>query len=213
MSEKALHGLLTRRLSEEGMPLDVPISVAELHKRLLPYRLCRAETGFTTKAEYDIAFLELLRDDECTEVEEAALLEALAAELDSPEPGLAVLKGFAASEVRVRVRSGEDESRPESGPPIVEYEMDVEPGDLIPGLDDPLLVPEPAAEAEAPGSTRPAGSESCLQCGSELPSREGIRFCPRCGANQWLWPCAECAGEVERGWRYCPMCGQLQPGV
>jgi hypothetical protein len=235
-----MRGLLTRRLTEEGMPPEIPISVAELHRRLLPYPLCRDRLGFASKAEYDIGFLRLLANDESLHVPEIALLEAARGELDSPEPGLALLQRFAASEVRLRsVRSGStksaeepadaDEGEPrsaepmETGPPISQLETGRSRGDHLPGLDDPLLVPQdesadalgraPAGVASPPGDPgpgvhgEPAGS--CRSCQAALPERSGVRFCPQCGADQERWPCRACGEEVEQGWSYCAMCGKI----
>ena len=55
-----LGALLARRIEEEGMSPEVSISVAELHRRLLPYPLCRSRAGIATKAEYDLKLLRLL---------------------------------------------------------------------------------------------------------------------------------------------------------
>jgi predicted RNA-binding Zn-ribbon protein involved in translation (DUF1610 family) len=243
MSTKSLPGLLARRLREEGMASGAAVSVAELHRRLLPYALCRSEMGYATKAEYDVAFLELLRDDRCTDVEEEALLEAVSEELASPEPGLALLQRFAASEIHLhageeaqeelsldglrtkpedfalepagdddeypRVENGDGEIAPDTLPPIAAHELDVSPADLMPGLDDHLLVPRPA-ESASPRSSED-GAARCRACGAGLPARRGLRFCPHCGENQLSWPCEGCGEVVERGWRYCPMCGKLQP--
>jgi len=138
-----LRELLTDRLAEEDMAPEIPISVAELHRRLLPYALCRQRLGFASKAEYDIGFLKLLVDDESLHVPEVALLKAARDELESPEPGLALLQRFAASEVRLRARpSGSTRKSPETGPPIAELETGRSRGDHLPGLDDPLLVPQ-----------------------------------------------------------------------
>ena len=101
-----MKGLLVQRLTEEGMPIEIPISVAELHRRLLPYPLCRDRLRFASKAEYDLGFLNLLVDDLSLHVPELALLEAVRQELGSPEPGLALLQRFAASEVRMRSLPG-----------------------------------------------------------------------------------------------------------
>ena len=60
MDTQPLADLLARRLVEEGHSLDGPIAMAELQQRLIPYRLCRAELRFATKAEYDLALLHLL---------------------------------------------------------------------------------------------------------------------------------------------------------
>ena len=238
-----MKGLLVQRLTEEGMPIEIPISVAELHRRLLPYPLCRDRLRFASKAEYDLGFLNLLVDDLSLHVAELALLEAVREELGSPEPGLALLQRFAASEVRMRSLAGETAGSPtelaesqgetgmseaaaETGPPIFELETGRSRGDYLPGLDDPLFVPrDEAADAlglptadrqSAPSDRVPASAEageveSCRSCDAALPDRAGVRFCPRCGADQERWPCAGCGEEVERGWSYCAMCGKLLP--
>ena len=161
--------------------------------------------------------LRLLSNGRAIEVPEAALRDAVVAELASPEPGLALLQRFAASEVRMRKADRVDAS--ETGPPIVNLETSKGRGDLIPGLDDPLLVPrDEAADALGLGAaggsdeTETSGStEPCRSCGESLPSRDGVRFCPRCGADQASWPCPACGEEVERGWSYCAMCGKMLP--
>ena len=213
-----MRGLLVQRLTEEEMPLEIPISVAELHRKLLPYPLCRDRLGFASKAEYDVGFLNMLADDRSLHVLEAALLEAVRSELGSPEPGLAMLQRFAASEVRImnlpagtppaaQGNAGAPEAAPETGPPISELETGRSRGDYLPGLDDPLFVPRDEA-ADALGLSTTAG-ESCRSCDATLPDRAGVRFCPRCGADQERWPCPQCGEEVERGWSYCALCGTL----
>ena len=234
-----MRALLERRLEEEGMPAGIPISVAELHRRLLPYPLCRDRLGFATKAEYDVGLLRLFVDGESLEVPEAALVEAVSSELRSPEPGLAMLQRFAASEVMLHsagAASGasappqpekaeaagpepgngagrqpvEPRESVETGPPIAQLETGRERTDFIPGLDDPMLVPQDES-ADALGRSRPAeGSGApCRSCRAPLPDRTGLRYCPRCGADQELWPCPSCGEEVERGWRYCALCGKM----
>jgi len=238
-----MKGLLVQRLTEEGMPIEIPISVAELHRRLLPYPLCRDRLRFASKAEYDLGFLNLLVDDLSLHVPETALREAVRQELGSPEPGLALLQRFAASEVRMRSLAGGMAGAPtdltesagdtempgaaaETGPPIFELETGRSRGDYLPGLDDPLFVPRDEAtdalglstadRKDAPPDRAPASAEageveSCRSCDAALPDRAGVRFCPRCGADQERWPCPGCGEEVERGWSYCALCGKLLP--
>jgi hypothetical protein len=232
MMSDDMRGLLTQRLTEEGMPSEIPISVAELHRRLLPYPLCRDRLGFASKGEYDVGFLRLLVDDDSLHVPEAALREAVRDELNSPEPGLALLQRFAASEVRLR-RLGssalelvEEPSSIETGPPISDLETGRSRGDHIPGLDDPLLVPQDesadalgrlpgdglAAPTDAPEPPPASGHQQpCRSCRAPLPDRAGARFCPHCGADQERWPCPACGEEVERGWSYCALCGKMLP--
>ena len=202
------------------MSPDIPISVAELHRRLLPYPLCRDRLGYASKAEYDVDLLRLLCDTRTVQVPETALREAAQTELNSPEPGLALLQRFAASEIRMlRFRGGEAGGSRETGPPVAALETSKGRGDVIPGLDDPLFVPrDEAADALGYGDdVEPAESgageprEPCRSCGEHLPARAGVRFCPRCGADQMSWPCPACGEEVERGWSYCASCGKMLP--
>ncbi|MEJ2483439.1 MAG: zinc ribbon domain-containing protein [Gemmatimonadota bacterium] len=231
----ALTALILRRLSREGLTPDAPIAVAELHRRLVPYALCREALGLTTKAEYDLALLRLLNDEQVT-VEEKALRDAVRRELDSPEPGLAILQRFAASEIRVRgpdsivsEKSRADGPAAPKAPPRVDLETERMPQDRIRGLDDqefqpetepppiPGSVPDPDATRgpagvsdrgpEKPAELRP---NHCHSCQEKLPERAGLRFCPSCGADQYRWPCPACGETVERGWKYCAMCGARQ---
>ena len=50
-------------------------------------------------------------------------------------------------------------------------------------------------------------SESCHWCRAELPARNVLNFCPFCGSNLGMKPCAECGEELDAGWMFCPACG------
>lgn len=201
MSDGRLRRMLVRRLREERMGPDSTFSIAELHRKLLPYGLTRTEMGYATKAEYDIALLELLRNESWVELGEEALRTAVADECRAAEPGLAFLQRYAASEIRLRPEAGD-------GTLDVPGSRDADAG---PAAASP---PPPGHAALGPDDGREAGVVSegaCHRCGGSLPERAGLRFCPHCGASQLHWPCGECGAQVERGWRYCPMCGRLQP--
>jgi hypothetical protein len=49
--------------------------------------------------------------------------------------------------------------------------------------------------------------ENCPWCRESLPQRPGVRFCPFCGSNVRLVPCAACGEELELNWRFCVACG------
>jgi hypothetical protein len=218
MTHSALKDLLTRRLSEEGVSIQSPIAVAELHRRLVPYAICRDALGLATKAEYDMALLRLLADNGSLDVEERALREAVTRELGSPEPGLAILQRFAASEVRlvasddVPARAPVPASAESAGPPPFSYETERLDQDRIPGLDDLDFVPGPSVTDEMPDAAGSVVAEVCVACSDPLPRRDGLRYCPSCGADQQRWPCRSCGAPIERGWKFCAMCGTAQPG-
>ncbi|MDT8435997.1 MAG: zinc ribbon domain-containing protein [Gemmatimonadota bacterium] len=207
----SLFDLLRRRLAEEAMPDGAALAVAELHRRLVPYALCRETLELATKAEYDLALLRLLADEDRIAVAEPGLREAVRRELESPEPGLGLLHRFAASEIRPA--SGVPAS---AGPPPADHETERRATDRVPGLD--ALEERPAAPdvpappaARVPGAAAaPATGPACRACRAPLPDVEELRYCTACGADQARWPCRGCGAEVERGWRYCPRCGIVQ---
>lgn len=97
-----LFELLRERMAGDEVGFDQPVTIAELHKRLLPYHACREVFQFASKAEYDLELLELLADEDQVEVSEQALVEAVLAESKQVEPGLGFLQRFAASEIRLK---------------------------------------------------------------------------------------------------------------
>lgn len=187
----SLFGLLRRRMTDERLGPADPVGVAELHKRLLPYHTCRDSLGYATKAEYDVALLRLLADERRVSVSEPALREAVRSEIRQPEPGLAFLHRFAASEIRVK---------------------DAPVADPAPAVADQGAATG-AAAAPDPGAGSAAGEAAgCRRCAAPLPPVEGVRFCPACGADQVAPTCADCGAEIVEGWRYCAFCGKLQDG-
>ena len=97
-----LYNLLCERMVGNEVGLDESVTIAELHKRLLPYHACRDEFQFATKAEYDLELLQLLGDNERVEVSEPGLADAVLSESREVEPGLGFLQRFAASEIRLK---------------------------------------------------------------------------------------------------------------
>lgn len=251
---RSLAELLRERLEGTGPGGVTTVSVAELHRALIPYPSCREALGFATKAEYDLALLRLLEDAEVVEIAEAALAEAVREELESPEPGLAFLKDFAASPLEIRLApkregdredAGEDDredDREEVGegdgedasgprPPDAETAeegragLDASSSAWLAALEEPAAAPPgrdagtepdrpledaPADEARVDAATEPAAR--CRSCDGELPLREGVRYCPHCGADQEVVRCGRCGEVLETDWKYCPRCGGAVDG-
>lgn len=237
--------LLARRLEASGQPRETAVTVAELHRVLLPYPECRDALGFATKAEYDLALLRFLRAGRYVRIDEGQLAEAVERELSSPEPGLAFLKHYAAAQLRVHppafpgASSAEESTSGEVAEPPAEAwleeldEMHEASGGGENGRSMETWLPEESGEeveaSNPPGTeaTRDAGTTeatrdpaaaespdaSCRSCGTDLPPRPGIRFCPRCGTDQRVRRCGRCGEELEGGWDYCPRCGSAAEGT
>lgn len=82
-------------------------------------------------------------------------------------------------------------------------EHGAEPSDDVSGMEE--------VEASTPVASGGAAPSSCQWCKGELPEREGIKFCPFCGSNLGLAPCAACGEEIEALWRFCIACGTEVP--
>lgn len=215
MSGERLAGLLARRYREEGIAADAAVSVAELRRQLLPYPYCREQLELASKAEYDLAMLEMLGDADLVDLDDPELEDAVEREADAPEPGLGFLEDFAAAYLRpgptLAERVAADEA-PDTGRPA-----DIGPA----GGERPVrLVDEngdgaPTEGAAGDDDDMPVGAsagESCRACGGDLPSREDLRFCPWCGADQDARICQGCGAELDDSWKYCPECGEAADG-
>lgn len=64
----------------------------------------------------------------------------------------------------------------------------------------------PTLEREMPQAGAAQQPGACVFCHEALPARP-VRYCPHCGTDQTLLPCAACGEVLERGWRYCITCG------
>jgi hypothetical protein len=51
---------------------------------------------------------------------------------------------------------------------------------------------------------------SCAFCQGSLPGGRIVRFCPFCGADQSMKPCASCREPLEPSWKFCIGCGNEQ---
>lgn len=53
-----------------------------------------------------------------------------------------------------------------------------------------------------------AAPAECPECDEALPPRDGLHFCPFCGANVFVLPCESCGEVLERSWNFCVACGE-----
>jgi len=166
-----LFELLRERMVRDDVGFDQPVTIAELHKRLLPYHACREVFQFASKAEYDLELLELLADEDRVEVSEQALIEAVLAESKQVEPGLGFLQGFAASEIRLKhadapqdVVAAVDERADKDGPGCRSC------GSSLPDIEGARYCPACGKDQVIP---------TCSACDAELG--EDWRYCALCG--------------------------------
>jgi hypothetical protein len=73
------------------------------------------------------------------------------------------------------------------------------------------LAPAPPDRGQAAAVSGEAQGSHCAFCDSRLPSRRKVRFCPFCGGDQSMVPCATCGEALESAWLFCVACGTSAP--
>lgn len=231
MSAERFAHLVVRRLQETGRRPGAAFSVRGLLSELLPYEVARSELPLATKAEYDLAVLALLGDEERVVLRDPELARAVEEERESPEPGLAFLEEFPECRLRLNLNALPGDfgpGLPADHGPVEEGEG---PGEGAVG-DAPREGSEQSEGWDPTGGVRasalagavgsgPPGEEAeararperdCTECGRSLPEVEEARFCPYCGAEVEPGECPACGAELEREWIYCVRCGSRARG-
>lgn len=223
----ALARLLARRLADRDRPPGASLTVAELHRQLLPYPRCREVAGLASKAEYDVAMLRLLDEPGLLTASDPELAEAVEREREAAEPGLGFLEDFAAAALRpgpkltalVGTDVLADVSAGSEG--SADTDAKAEGGGRTGGetLSMERAREEKRAGQEATGKrpeeSRSPGEDSapaCRDCGQALPGQDELPFCPWCGADQSYRRCGACGETLEADWSYCPACGSRAGG-
>jgi hypothetical protein len=176
---------------------DAHVTVGDLYQNLAPYRLVRAELGFTELAEYEHALLRLLAGErDYVIVERPEVQEELQRELKAPNPILGVYRDYAPVGVYLNPCApvpAPDPVRPPAS------------NGASASADATAERPKPAESAPAPvphPTRRP-----CPGCRASLPGGREVRFCPFCGKALMPVPCPECSAMVEPDWKFCASCG------
>lgn len=190
----AIYQRLEEAIEQDG-PLDT-ITVGDLYQQLVPYRAVRADLGLWELAQYEHALLRLLSGERgYLHLEDETARHEIARELSSPNPILGVYRDYAS----VRLRVGAREDLPIlSASPAVSQSASVSP---------PPPPPAPAP-APAPDSAPVTPAAECRHCREPLPADPELRFCPACGTDQTLEPCAACGSPMRQEWNFCIRCGQ-----
>ena len=58
----------------------------------------------------------------------------------------------------------------------------------------------PGMERDMPAAAAPKGAAECAFCGGTLPAERAVRYCPFCGVDQQLRPCARCGASAKKAW-------------
>jgi hypothetical protein len=202
--------VLVRNLrTKQPAALTGPISVADLHQQILPYRHYRRELGIETNQEYELALMELLSGARGYLDVDERLRDALGKELSSTSPEPSRVRDYADSQVSINPQAlakipGSPASKTASASGSAAGSGRA---DGVSGLDVRSAV-EGETYAPPPGIVRGAAGSTCRYCGGVLPSARALNYCPHCGQNLQVLNCPACGAEVEAGWKFCVVCGK-----
>jgi Double zinc ribbon len=221
---ESFHAVLVEEIrAQRPEYLTGPFTVAEIYQNLVPYGSHRDRIGVEMNGDYEDALLRLLAGEGGYLVLESdAALRNIREELESTNPNTGLYREYAAVDVRLGegASGGEPEEwadEPEAG--------DVEEDDFGFGSAEPsedshgsaeaadeaaVSVDDLAPMADEAGETggEDDGPSACKWCRAELPTRDGLNFCPFCGTDTRFVPCAACGAELEPGWCFCVACGE-----
>jgi len=200
-SDRLYHRLLRALDLEQGGAAH-SVTIAEIYQHLVPYRGVRTELGFGELPEYEHALLRMLAGDRhAVRVEHDQVREELRRELRSNHPILGIYRDYAAVKVRVEPTGATLPPAPERTDPV--------PPPLRP---PPSPAPPPPGAPSRPqqGAPQRPAAGRCGLCEQPIPTGDGVRFCPFCGAAARPVPCGECGEELRPGWRFCAACGRAR---
>jgi hypothetical protein len=223
------HRVLVEEI-RQGAPayLGSSFTVAEIYQSLIPYRTHRDRLGVEINGDYEDALLRLLSGEgEYLLLESEPARVRIRKELEHQNPNTGIYREFAAVGVRLNPKRLPDGSAEAGGSGNgVQSLFEAAPSGGAAEATADREQPRPRAAPGGPGSATAAPSPSargaspqskdlpaeCPECKERLPDREGLRFCPRCGANVLVVPCGECGEPLDRGWRFCVACGSAAGG-
>jgi hypothetical protein len=183
------------------------LSIGDLYRDVVPYRLIRTELGFAELAEYEHALLRLLSGErEYLELDRPEVADEFRRELQAPNPILGIYRDYA--EVGVAPNPFAPALDATAPPPVVVAAPAAAPSANRVDLPAPTERTDPGASVTAepapPARPRP---KPCPGCRSPLPTDREPRFCPFCGKCLVPVPCADCSAMMEPEWSFCATCG------
>jgi hypothetical protein len=100
------------------------------------------------------------------------------------------------------------EEEVEAADPVGESARQSEPVTAEPG---PATGASPMYEPKSsPTATTMSATHPCAFCSAAMPTGRLVRFCPFCGMDQSMAPCANCQEPLDSAWKYCIACGTTQ---
>lgn len=228
--ERLFRHLVQNLAALDPARLRSPVSLADIHRSIIPYRAHRRALGVDTSEDYELLLLRLCAGEGgFARAAPEELRARFEEEAEKANPDLEVLHEHGEAAITLAAervahalgsepgssfaprRDAEAEAEPSSHSEAnADSDQEGDPTEVL-QLDAIRRRSARSAAGDRPGQSAVAatieGGYRCGYCGADLPSGRAVNFCPHCGQTQSLSHCPGCRQEVELGWRYCVNCG------
>lgn len=190
---------------------DEPLTFAEVHEQIIPYRRVRNRVGLGSHDDYEATLSRLLAGERDYLLSDHDVQEELRAGLQESLPDIRRFLAFP----DVRVRLNADKVPPPGdiryAPPELREGVDWV-SEAIESREEELAgEPQPGEEPAAAEEAGPASPAFCPMCGGETPG--SATFCPFCGRRLTPEACRTCGADLDPVWSFCSECGTPRPGT
>jgi hypothetical protein len=185
---------------------DEPLTIAEVHEQIIPYRRIRNRVGLGSHGDYEATLSRLLAGERDYLLSDRDVQEELRAGLEESLPDIRRFLAF--PDVRVWLNA---EKVPPPGdiryaPPELREGVDWV-GEAIESHEEERAAESQSSEdqLETAEGDEPAAPAFCPMCGGETP--ESSAFCPFCGRRLTAEACRTCGADLDPVWSFCSSCG------
>ncbi|HEX2249055.1 MAG TPA: zinc ribbon domain-containing protein [Gemmatimonadales bacterium] len=205
--ERFFRHLVNTIAANDPARLRQSLSVGDIRSSILPYRVHRRALQLESSEDYELLLMRLCAGEgglAHTSPDQART--AFIDELSSPNPDLSLVELHTGASITLDhgavARSLDHRPELAFAPP---RESDAEAA-----YSESPRQAHPAAErrqSPLPAEQTPVPAGGCMRCGSALPQKRVVNFCPQCGYNLRPRRCRSCGLELEPAWRHCIGCG------
>jgi hypothetical protein len=208
--------------ARSGDAFAAPVTVAEIYQEIAPYRTVRTVLGFEMNADYEHVLMRMLAGiDGLAQLDLPAAREKLRRELESPNPDVGLYREYAGCDVVLNppaVHADWVREQLDEDVQTINGEVEVEHAERPDAQDDSWTAAAYAAthsvfelemDSAQAADERVAvnGGATCGYCHAALPHNRTLRYCPFCGTDQSMQPCAKCGEPLDPAWAFCIACG------
>ena len=214
--ERFVHHLIDTLRVRDPAGVHRPVTIDDLRRSLLPYRVHRNALGLSAAEDYDLLVLRLCAEEGgYVRTFPAEAAERCRAEVSGPNPDLSLVEELGQATVQIGAASlvrlfGREPSHEAPSAAQRTEPVPAQPSTPAPPPPPPAAPTiEPAVEIAPPLPAPPTSQTetSCRFCGAGLPVGKRVVFCPHCGQRLEAVRCQRCGTELDAGWRHCITCG------